>query len=78
MVMLDDTRCGLDASSLHRATSMINYNAKKFGFLSCHLDTLSTSREKAKQKLRNYLPSFLYHLQIYEMRRFRRFMLFIL
>ena len=78
MVMLDDTRCGLDASSLHRDTSMINYNAKKFGLLSCNRDTYSTAREKAKQKLRNHLPSFLYHLQIYEMRRFRRFMLFIL
>ena len=60
MVMLDDTRCGLDASSLHRATSMVNYNAKKFGLLSCNRDTSSTSREKAKQKLRNHLPSFLF------------------
>ena len=36
--MLDDTRGGLDASSLHRANSMINYKAKKFGLLSCYRD----------------------------------------
>ena len=35
-MMLDDTRCGLDASSLHRATSMDNYKVEKFGLLSCH------------------------------------------
>ena len=39
--MLDDTRCGLDASSLHRTTSMYNYIAKKFELLSCHRDTSS-------------------------------------
>ena len=37
--MLDDPRCGLDASSLHRTTSMDNYNVEKFGLLSCHRDT---------------------------------------
>ena len=41
VTMLDDTRGGLDTSSLHRATSMINYKAKKFGLLSCHRDTLN-------------------------------------
>ena len=40
-MMLDDTRGGLDASSLHRATSMINYKAKKFGLLSCNRDTFA-------------------------------------
>ena len=39
MVMLDDTRGGLDASSLHRATSMDKSLAKKFRLLSCHRDT---------------------------------------
>ena len=38
-MMLDDTRCGLDASSLHWVTSMVNYKAKKFCLLSCHRDT---------------------------------------
>ena len=46
--MLDDPRCGLDASSLHRATSMVNYKAKKFHLLSCHRDTSSTARNKVK------------------------------
>ena len=45
--MLDDTRGGLDASSLHRAASMINYKAKKFHLLSCHRDTSYTARNKA-------------------------------
>ena len=40
-MMLDDTRCGLDASSLHRITSMDNYIVEKFKLLSCHRDTLS-------------------------------------
>ena len=39
-MMLDDTRCGLDASSLHRTTSMDNYIAKIVELLSCHRDTL--------------------------------------
>ena len=38
-MMLDDTRYGLDASSLPRATSMDNYSVEKFGLLSCHRDT---------------------------------------
>ena len=46
--MLDDTRGGLDASSLHRVTSMVNYKAKKFILLSCHRDALGTVRNKAK------------------------------
>ena len=54
--MPDDTRCGLDASSLHRAASMVNYKAKKFPLLSCHRDTSSTVR-KAKEKLRNCFPA---------------------
>ena len=37
--MLDDTRCGLDASSLHRATSMDISLSKKLRLLSCHRDT---------------------------------------
>ena len=56
-MMLDDTRCGLDASSLHRATSMDNYKVEKFKLLSCHRDTSSIARHKAKEKLRSYLPS---------------------
>ena len=39
MVMLDDTRGGLDASSLHRDISMVNYKAKKIRLLSCNQDT---------------------------------------
>ena len=59
-MMLDDTRCGLDASSLHRATSMDNYKVENFGLLSCHRDTSSNARRKAKEKLRICLPSFLF------------------
>ena len=55
--MLDDTRCGLDASSLHRATSMVNYKAKKFYLLSCHRDTSSITRYKVKEKLRSCVLS---------------------
>ena len=40
-MMLDDTRCGLDASSLHRTTSMDISLSKKFRLLSCHRDTSS-------------------------------------
>ena len=47
--MLDDTRCGLDASSLHRTASMDNYIAKKFELLSCHRDT-SLNKTMAKFK----------------------------
>ena len=43
-MMLDDTRCGLDTSSLHRATSMINYKAKKFGLLSCNRDKIKAGK----------------------------------
>ena len=53
-MMLDDTRCGLDASSLHRATSMDNYKVEKFGLLSCHRDTSSIARYKTKEKLEKY------------------------
>ena len=49
-MMLDDTRCGLDASSLHRAASMDNYKVEKFGLLSCHRDTSSIARYEAKEK----------------------------
>ena len=59
-MMLDDTRCGLDVQSLHRTTSMVNYISKKFRLLSCHLDTLSIAKYKTKEKLRSYLPSFLF------------------
>ena len=47
-MMLDDTRCGLDASSLHRDASMYNYKVEKSKLLSCHRDTLSTTRYKTK------------------------------
>ena len=47
-LVLDDTRGGLDASSLHRATSMDISLYKKFRLLSCHRDTLSSTRNKAK------------------------------
>ena len=49
-MMLDDTRGGMDASSLHRATSMINYKAKKFGLLSCHRDTYNNNLNKIKNR----------------------------
>ena len=45
--MLDDTRGGLDTSSLHRATSMYNYIAKTVELLSCHRDTSNIARYKA-------------------------------
>ena len=51
-MMLDDTRCGLDASSLHRTASMDNYIAKKFELLSCHRDALAfleQSKNKAEK-----------------------------
>ena len=50
-MMLDDTRCGLDASSLHRATSMDNYKVEKFELLSCHRDTSSIAKTKQKEGL---------------------------
>ena len=42
-MMLDDTRCGLDTSSLHRTTSMDISLSKNFRLLSCHRDTSSNS-----------------------------------
>ena len=59
--MLDDTRCGLDASSLHRTTLMDNYKVEKFGLLSCHRDTSSTARYKAKEKLRKITSQLYYN-----------------
>ena len=53
-MMLDDTRGGLVTSSLHRATSMINYKTKKFSLLSCNLDTFSLARYKVKEKPKKY------------------------
>ncbi len=38
-MMLDDTRCGLDTSSLHRATSMDISFIQRKRLLSCHLYT---------------------------------------
>ena len=38
-MMLDDTRGGLDVSSLHRDTSIDISLYKKFHLLSCHRDT---------------------------------------
>ena len=43
-MMLDDTVCGLDASSLHRTISMDRYMVEKFELLSCHRDTSSIAR----------------------------------
>ena len=43
-MMLDDTRGGLDASSLHRDTSMDISLYKKFYLLSCHRDTLKAEK----------------------------------
>ena len=60
-MMLDDTRCGLDASSLHRATSMDNYKVEKFKLLSCHRDTSSIARYKAKEKLRKITSQLYYN-----------------
>ena len=56
-MMLDDTRCGLDASSLHRATSMDISLSNNFRLLSCHRDTSSIANYEAKEKLRSCLPS---------------------
>ena len=55
--MPDDTRCGLDASSLHLDTSMDISLAKKFRLLSCHRDTSSTVR-KSKRKAEKLFPSY--------------------
>ena len=64
-MMLDDTRCGLDASSLHRATSMDISLSKNFRLISCHRDTSSNARHKAKEKLRSYLPSLYFILLLH-------------
>ena len=58
MIMLDDTRGGLDASSLHRATSMDISLSKRFCLISCNIDTPSIDKFKTKEKLRSYLPSY--------------------
>ena len=58
--MLDDTRCGLDASSLHRATSMVNYKANKFSLLSCHRDTLLLLDAKQNKWEHILFPFFLF------------------
>ena len=47
-MILDDTRGGLDASSLHRVTPMVNYKAKKFGLLSCNRDTYNNNQKQNK------------------------------
>ena len=47
-MILDDTRGGLDASSLHRATPMVNYKAKKFELLSCNRDTYNNNQKQNK------------------------------
>ena len=60
-MMLDDTRCGLDASSLHRAASMDISLSKKFRLLSCHLDTSSVARYEAKNKLRKTASQLYYN-----------------
>ena len=52
-MMLDDTRCGLDTSSLHRATSMDISFAKKFRLLSCHRDISSIARTKQKKRAKS-------------------------
>ena len=62
--MLDDTRCGLDASSLHRATSMDISLSKNFCLLSCHRDTSSIARHETKRKLRSCLPSLYFYSSI--------------
>ena len=63
-MMLDDTRCGLDASSLHRATSMDISLSKIFRLLSCHRDTSDITRHETKRKLRSYLPSFIIFIDL--------------
>ena len=44
--MLDDTRCGLDASSLHRATSMDISLSKNLSFSRCIETTSRHTKEK--------------------------------
>ena len=54
-MMLDDTRCGLDASSLHRDTSMNISLAKKFSLLSCHRDTYTNLSKNFEHLYRMFL-----------------------
>ena len=62
-MMLDDTRGGLDASSLHRAVSMDIYLSKTVGLLSCHRNTLITSYKQDKRKAEKlYSQLSFYHL----------------
>ena len=49
-MVLDDPRCGLDASSLHRATSMDISLYKNFRLLSCNRDTSRIARTKQKKR----------------------------
>ena len=65
-MMLDDTRGGLDVSSLHRDTSMDISLYKKFRLLSCHRDTSIISKYKTKQKLRSCLLSFFIVYNLYQ------------
>ena len=64
-MMLDGTRCGLDASSLHRDTLMDISLSKNFRLLSCHRDTYSIARHKAKEKLRSCIPSLYFNAMNY-------------
>ena len=67
MVMLDDTRGGLDASSLHRATSKYKSLAKKIHLLSCHRDNLCAARTKHKKSWEVIFPAFvLFAIKIFE------------
>ena len=59
-MMLDDTRGGLDASSLHRAVSMDIYISNTVGLLSCHRNTSKTTKTQTKNKLRRQLLSFFF------------------
>ena len=65
MVMLDDTRGGLDASSLHRSTSKYKSLAKKIRLLSCHRDTSSTAITKQNKSLEFEILSFLCSLKVW-------------
>ena len=59
-MMLDDTRGGLYASSLHRAVSMDISLSKTVGLLSCHRNTSKTTKTQTKNKLRRQLLSFFF------------------
>ena len=60
---LDDTRCGFDTSSLHRATSMDISLSKMFHLLSCHRDTSSIARYKTKQKAEKLYSQLMFYKQ---------------